>query len=276
MPWRFSDDVEAYAERALPLLCADPVEHTVALTVIDTLRAGQAWSDEPPVLGWLEEEGEIRGAVCRTPPFDLLLAEVPAPAALAAALREAGVEVPGVTGDVETVERFAAAWTGGTGLTTETVLGLRLFALGTLDPPDPPPPGGPRPADASELAFAMRWFAAFEEELALPASEREERARVQIEERRLWLWERDGEVVAAAGRSPASFGVSRISYVYTPREHRGNGYAGAVTAALSADALARDAERVVLFTDVDDPGPNKVYQRIGFRPVSDHRRVVFR
>ena len=121
----------------------------------------------------------------------------------------------------------------------------------------------------------MRWFAAFEEELALPAAEREGRARVQIEERRLWFWERDGAVVAAAGRNGAASGVSRISYVYTPAEHRGRGYGGAVTAACAADALARDAERVVLFTDVDNPGPNKVYQRIGFRRVSDHLVVRF-
>ena len=275
MPWTFTADVEAYAERVLPLLCENPVENTVALTVIDALRSDQAWSDDPPVLGWLEEDGAIRGAVSRTPPYDYLLAEVPDPAPLVAALREARLDVPGVNGDVETVERFAAAWTDGTGLTATTALGLRLFALGTLEPPDPPPPGSGRPAKPSELAFAMRWFAAFEEELALPAAEREGRARVQIEERRLWFWERDGAVVAAAGRNGAASGVSRVSYVYTPAEHRGRGYGGAVTAACAADALARDAERVVLFTDVDNPGPNKVYQRIGFRRVSDHLVVRF-
>ena len=51
MPWTFTADVEAYAERVLPLLCENPVENTVALTIVDALRSDQAWSDDPPVLG---------------------------------------------------------------------------------------------------------------------------------------------------------------------------------------------------------------------------------
>ena len=31
----------------------------------------------------------------------------------------------------------------------------------------------------------------------------------------------------------------------------------------------------MLFTDADNPAPNKVYERIGFRPVGDHRVVHF-
>jgi predicted GNAT family acetyltransferase len=67
-----------------------------------------------------------------------------------------------------------------------------------------------------------------------------------------------------------------VTCVYTPPERRGRRYGGAITAATCADALARDAERVVLFTDADNPAPNVVYERIGFRPVADHRVVRFR
>jgi predicted GNAT family acetyltransferase len=63
--------------------------------------------------------------------------------------------------------------------------------------------------------------------------------------------------------------------VYTPPDQRGRRLGGAVTAAACADALAREAERVVLFTDAENPAPNKVYERIGFRPVADHRAVRF-
>ena len=77
MPWQFSEDVEPYAERALPLLSRDPAAHTIGLSVIDTLRRGHRFGDEPPLLGWLEENGDTRGAVSRTPPFDLMLSVVP-------------------------------------------------------------------------------------------------------------------------------------------------------------------------------------------------------
>jgi RimJ/RimL family protein N-acetyltransferase len=277
VPWRFSDDVEPYAERVLPLLSKDPAAHSVALSIIATLRAGHRYGDAPMLFGWLEDDGAARGAISRTPPFDLLLSVVPDAGELAMALREHGVEVPGVNGELGTVERFAAAWTAGTELQATTWLQLRQFALGALEPPDPPPPGGPRAAMAGDFELATTWFGAFTEELGLPErGQPESRTRQQIADRMLWLWEDEaGTPVALTLRTAAAAGVARIICVYTPPELRGRGYAGAITAACCADALEREAERVVLFTDLDNPGPNKVYRRIGFRPLADHRVVRF-
>jgi predicted GNAT family acetyltransferase len=81
--------------------------------------------------------------------------------------------------------------------------------------------------------------------------------------------------VSLAARTPAVAGVARIAPVYTPPEHRRHGYATAVTAACTADALARDAERVVLYTDLADPSANAMYQRIGFRPIGGRRVMRF-
>jgi ribosomal protein S18 acetylase RimI-like enzyme len=276
VPWQFSDDVEPYALRVLPLLSRDPAANTIGLSVIDTLRAGQRFGGEPPFFGWLEEDGETRGAVSRAPPFDLLLAVVPDVDELVAALREHGIEVPGVNGEVDIVEAFSAAWRAGTDLEASTWLQLRLFALGVLAHPDPLPPGRARPATDDDLALAMRWFDAFSEELNLPERMAEPRVRLAIAEGQLWLWEDEGEPVALALRTPAAAGVARIICVYTPPELRGRQYGGAVTAAASADALARDAERMVLFTDATNPAPNKVYQRLGYRPVADHRVIHFK
>jgi RimJ/RimL family protein N-acetyltransferase len=273
--WRFSEDVEPYAEAVLPLLRQDPAARTVALTVIDALRAGHRFSDEPMLFGWLEEDGEARGAISHNPPYDLLLSVVPDAAELASALREAGAAVPGVNGEVETVEAFAAAWIDGTALEAKKWLEMRLFELGTLAPPDPPPPGAARTATTADLELAMRWFDAFTDELGLPARMEEPRVRALIDDGLLWLWE-DGEPAALAFRTTAAEGVARVTCVYTPPERRGRRYGGAITAATCADALARDAERVVLFTDADNPAPNVVYERIGFRPVADHRVVRFR
>ena len=274
MPWRFSEDVEPYAEAVLPLLRRDPAARTVALTVIDALLAGHRFSDQPMLFGWLEEDGEARGAISHNPPYDLLLSVVPDAADLAGALREAGAAVPGVNGEVETVERFAAVWTEGTELEAKTWLEMRLFELGTLEPPDPPPPGAARPATLDDLEVSMRWFDAFTEELGLPDRMQEPYVRLAIDDGCLWLWQ-DGEPVALAFRTAAAESVARVTCVYTPPEHRGRRYGGAITAAACADALAREAERVVLFTDADNPAPNVVYERIGFRPVADYRVVRF-
>ena len=276
MPWKFTREVEPYAERVLPLLRTNPEHHTIGLTVIDSLRAGHRFSDQPMLFGWLEEDGEVRGAISHNPPYDVLLLVVPDAAELATALRAERIEVPGVNGDVETVDRFCAAWTAGTALEAKTWMQMRQFALGELVPPDPPPPGRARPAAADAFDVAMRWFDAFSEELGLPDRMQESWTRQQIEAGMLWLWEDEARTpVALALRTAAAEGVARIICVYTPPEHRGRRYGGAVTAACSADALAREAERVVLFTDLDNPAPNAVYQRIGYRPLRDHRVVHF-
>jgi hypothetical protein len=97
VPWRLTSDVEEYAERTWDLLTESPAEHTIALTVLETVRRGRRWSDEPMLFGWFEDGAEVSGAVFRTPPFDLLLGTVPhdAAAALVATLRAAGASRKG-------------------------------------------------------------------------------------------------------------------------------------------------------------------------------------
>ena len=173
MPWRLSDDFELYAERTAGLLTSDPAEHTVPLTVLENIRGGQRWSDEPMLFGWLEDGGEVRGAVFRTPPFELLLAVVPedATAELVAALRAAGADVPGVNGDVGGADRFAAAWTAATGEHGTTTLAMDLYELDVLRPPQRPPAGRARAAGDADLDVAVRWYTAFQQETSTPAAD---------------------------------------------------------------------------------------------------------
>ena len=278
MSWRLSRDVEAFADQAWELLAARPAEQTVALSIIESLRAGQRWSDVAPVFGWYDDGGDVRGAVCMTPPFEMVLAVVPdeAVAPLVRTLRDEDVAPPGVNGDVRIVERFSGAWLEGTDLQARTTFEQRLYGLGTLQPPDPPPPGRARPGGEGDVDLAASWIRAFQEEAGVHSTDVESAARAGIAGGRVWLWEDEtGTAVSLAGRTPPAAGMSRIAPVYTPPEARRRGYGAAVTAACTADALARGAEHVVLFTDLANPTSNSVYQRVGFRPLSDRRVVRF-
>jgi predicted GNAT family acetyltransferase len=64
----------------------------------------------------------------------------------------------------------------------------------------------------------------------------------------------------------------RVGPVYTPPRWRGRGFGAAVTAAVSQAALDTGADHVLLFTDLANPTSNTLYQRLGYRPVTD--RVV--
>ena len=74
-----------------------------------------------------------------------------------------------------------------------------------------------------------------------------------------------------AARTEAVAGVSRIQAVNTPPGLRRRGYASAGVAALSANVLARGL-RCVLNASLNNMVASSVYQRLGYRAVSDVRR----
>ncbi|MHB8450636.1 MAG: GNAT family N-acetyltransferase [Mycobacteriales bacterium] len=277
MPWEFTDDVEVYADRVWSLLAARPAENTVPLTLIENVRTGQRWSADPMLFGWYGG-AQVSGAVCWTPPYELLLAEVPdwSLAELVAGLRTRAIGVPGVAGAADLVDRFAAAWTAATSLPARTAERQRLYALAALRPPTPPPAGRPRPAGEGDVALAERWFLAFQQEAGDHPVDVAEVVRRRVEGGLLWLWEDgDGGPGAMAGRTTPVGGVARVGPVYTPPERRRHGFGTAVTAACTADALRVGAAEVVLFTDLANPTSNAIYQQIGYRPVSDRKIVRF-
>jgi predicted GNAT family acetyltransferase len=85
----------------------------------------------------------------------------------------------------------------------------------------------------------------------------------------LVIWEEAGTPVSLAGRTRPAAGLARVGPVYTPPEQRGRGFGAAVTAAVTQAALDGGAEGVMLFTDLDNPTSNTLYQRLGYRPVTD-------
>ena|SRR5689334_5729463 len=277
MPWELTGDVEVYAERAWPLLCRDPAANTVALTVIEDLRRGRRF-DGPSTFGWLEDGGGVQGAVSLNPPYELQLAQAPIGSlpALADALRVRGIAVPGVNGDPELVHAFADAWTAGTDLPQRVAMRQWLYRLGTLVPPDPTPPGRARPARDDEAAALVAFLLAFQDEAGAHGTDPHAWVPATMADGRLWVWEdADGALATLAGRSPTAARVARIAPVYTPPEHRRRGYGAAVTAACAADALARDADHVVLHTDRSNPTANGVYRRIGFDVIAERDLIRF-
>lgn len=278
MPWRFTGNVEIFAERTADLLRADPVAHTLPLGIVDLVRRGVRWSDQDLLFGWFEDHGRISGATCMTPPFELILAVVPddTVASLVAGLRDRRVAVPGVHGDDATVERFVAEFVAGSTQQVRTIMRMRLYALETLRAPTPLPPGRACLAGPGDLDLMLAWKHAFHREAGVPDVGVARATREQIYDQRLWLWRDEADTaVALAGRNTTVAGVARIGPVYTPPEHRRHGYGAAVTAACTAHALGCGAGHVALFADLVNPISNSIYRRIGYRHISDRRVVHF-
>jgi GNAT superfamily N-acetyltransferase len=223
----------------------------------------------------------VCGAAVRTPGWPLIVSALPGRCAVLAeaALAAADLGLAGATGPIGEVDAFAAAYVARTGKAVEVVLRLWVFVLGALRPPSGVS-GAARRAGERDVGLVAAWRLAFDEEaLGDRRAGRDPRASAQpalSPEREFLLWEVDGTPVALAGAGLPVAGMSRVSSVYTPPEHRGCGYGSAVTAAVSAWALAAGARDVVLFTDLANPVTNAIYPRIGYRPMHDALELAFR
>jgi GNAT superfamily N-acetyltransferase len=299
MGWQTTSDVAEFLGAAGPFLRADRVRNTVLLTVTETIRENPAiYHGGPaaappaapaaapvvdithglPLFGWWTAEATVRGAFLHTPPFPVLLTAVPPKAAASLATETlAGRPLGGVNGDPEAAEAFAAAWRDVTGGRVAEHRRNRLYRLAGLTWPDPLPDGAPRLADDGDMTLLTDWFGAFAREVNDFARDADPTAAVRerLSYRGITVWEADGKPVSLAGVTRQVAGMTRVGPVYTPPEHRGYGYASAVTAAASERARAAGADEVLLFTDLDNPVSNSIYQRIGYRPVEDRAVLSF-
>ncbi|MGW5638401.1 GNAT family N-acetyltransferase [Streptomyces sp. NPDC003832] len=274
--WYVTEDLDRFLAHAGGFLRSRPDLHTVALTVTESLRVRglRAYgSDEPPVFGVMERDGEVRGAYFRTPPYRLNVTPLTADEtdALAAHLVATGHPVPGIIGTRETTTGFVRSWQRHTGAAAALRQRQRLHRLGMLMMPQPVPPGRARVADEKDRELLIRWYTEFTESVGdHPAGEVEVWADHRVSYGGISFWEDpDGTPVSMCGVTPTVAGQVRIAPVYTPPHLRGRGYAGAVTVEVSRAAVRAGAEEVLLFTDLANDTSNSLYQRLGYRAVAD-------
>jgi RimJ/RimL family protein N-acetyltransferase len=276
--WRTTADAGVFLAEAGPALQADPVENTLLLTIADAAHGDPAGPGPAPapLFGWQPRGGTF----VHSPGWPLVLGLMTgaAAAALAATLHDQGQLVAGVNGPPATAQAFAAQWqhTHRRPGASRLFQRQRLFRLAGLTPP-PPPPGRARMATAGDRDRLIEWTNAFHRE----ANESGRPDSGPVVDRRLayggqFLWESEsGESMATAARTSVVGGMARVAPVYTPPGHRGKGYGGAVTVAVSQAAQEAGAREVVLFTDLANPTSNALYQRLGYRPVSDRHVLLF-
>jgi predicted GNAT family acetyltransferase len=279
MAWTLTGSLDDYIATAGEFLRSRPVHNTIQLTALESLRARGAsvFGDVAPLFGWWRSAAaEVTAAVLHTPPYPVLLTGLPehSAGALAEALVASGRQLPGVNAQQGDAVAFAAAWSRLTGAAWKEFRRFRLFRLEQLRVPAPLPRGAARVAAAADRDLLESWTDAFTKELADLSGPSRGSVDDRLSYGGLTLWEADSAAVSLAGYNRPAAGVVRVGPVYTPPDHRGHGYGGAVTAAVSQAALDAGASHVVLFTDLANPASNALYQRLGYRPVEE--RVVFR
>ncbi len=284
----FHDDPADFLKVARTHLAADPVVSSVVTTIAERSvredRDGVA--RELPHRWWVvvrDELGEVVGAGMRTAPFapyPLFLLPMPsdAAAALAHVLHARGEHVGGVNGALPAANVCAGVLAMLQGEVAEVVLRSRLHEARAVVEPRPAP-GRLRLAREDEIGLVLEWFEAFGVDAAEQAgrsegpvhdlAEDEEGIRRRIAEERTWFWvDEDDTPVHLTGHNLPALGSARIGPVFTPREHRGKGYAGNAVAQVTQRILD-GGSRACLFTDQANPASNQLYAALGYEPVVD-------
>ena len=298
MRLEFFDDPTVFLDAAGELLAGDPVLGSVIASVTQRwareLADGRdSWADVGASFRrwWVvvrDEDGTAVSATMRTAPFrpyptfSLPMSEEAA-RALAGALHAREEHLGGANGALPGAALLAEETARLAGSTVVVTQHMRLWEATDVTVPAAPE-GSLRRATEDDAPLVLDWFRRFHAEADEqagrdPGSQGGEHTTleavlVRIAEGGEWLWELPGgEVAHLSGAGTPAYGVSRIGPVYTPKEHRGRGYASYVVGELTRRGLEA-GHRMCLFTDQANPTSNKIYQALGYRPVVDMANLV--
>lgn len=290
----FTTDPAEFLAGAGDWLATDPVVNTVVTTMAEREAKECAEGARAPVdrpYWWLtvhDDADVVVGAAMRTAdfsPYPLFVLALPesATVALARELHSRGEDVGGVNGTRPAADEVAEEYARLCGRKVEVVEHTRLFELEDLVPPGPVS-GRIRVVRRDEAELAVAWYDAFTDEVGeqadrVTAEEPRSRHSLQsmlrrVEQDRVCFWvDDDDRPLQVTGFNAPAYGVARIGPVYTPREHRGRGYASAAVAAVS-QRLRQEDVRVCLYTDQANPAANRMYLDLGFRRVLDQTSLL--
>lgn len=269
-------DARTFLDATAAFRARDPIQANLVGSVAEGVVGGRTY-DAYRWLAIRDDSGQVVGAAVRTAPYNLVVTPMPLAAAEVLGRHIAQVDplLPGITGPKEVVDLLLPHLRAAGGARTTMTDTLRV--LDGYRPPATWPPGHPRPAVATDLDLLCGWLVRFAEDAHLPVRDPEPIAATAVEQATMLLWVVGGEPVALAGHAPLvetpTGSVARIGPVYTPAALRGRGYGSAVTAAMVELLLPRSTT-IMLFADADNPGSNRVYERLGFRPRATHVEVA--
>lgn len=268
-----TEDLATFAAGADAWLRREPVLHNVLLTLVADRLSGDVPLSGGERFVRLVDAGTTVGAAVHTPPRGPLLGAVSPAAAWAFAEHFVRAVPPlvEVHGPVPAVTEFAERYAECAGRVAVPGTAQRIFRLDAVRPPVGVA-GRARPATVADRDLLIAWAAAYAAETT-PAGPPVDAAG-QIDARLphgdlLWLWERAGAPVSTAWLSRPVAGVVRVSGVYTPPQWRGRGFASGCVADVTRYALDAGAIACTLYTDLANPTSNRIYQTLGYRPLSD-------
>jgi len=243
------------------------------------VRDGRKYGEEAPLFLTVQDADELIAAAIRTPPYNMILHcednRLDALDVIAEHFIEIGHQLPGANGTVDVVSAFVDKWSQRTGESAFVGMEQRIYTLTEVLPPTNVS-GHMRWAREEDVPTLVKWFLGFCEEAVPddPPANPEKNVRRFMATGKLAVWD-NGGMVSMTGSSRGTPSGAAVSVVYTPPEHRCNGYASGCVAALSQWLLDDGNRFCALYTDLSNPTSNKIYHNLGYRPVVDCAMYLF-
>lgn len=277
MEWIVWTEPLAFANKVESLLYQREDIYSLFLGILSRIKEGKY---EDYFLATAEENGEVAAVCLMTPPHPMqliVLDEAPGVEKwVARHLLNIGIEVDAVIGDQETAWKFADAWTQKKGGQARVFMDQGLYRIDAVNPGLAKSPGTWRVANRKDAPLLEEWYLLFEEETGIGVSSAVEAGRKIasfIEDKEIYIWEIDGQMVSCMKKSrPSKKGIT-VSFVFTPKEHRRKGYARTLVAEVTEELL-NEYDFAMLYTDLKNPTSNKIYKEIGYEQIANPVQLV--
>ncbi|WP_142827322.1 GNAT family N-acetyltransferase [Planococcus soli] len=271
-------DSAAFTERVAPVLYKNEDIYSLFLGVLGQIQANQY---EEYFLAIAEAGGEIVGACLMTPPHALQLVifrRIPGiEKEIAEHLQNLGLEISGVVGEQRTSRMFAEAWAKQTEEQVKVLMDQGLYRIDAVNKGLRKSEGTWRIASKKDSELLEEWYRLFEVDTGIKRStqaQAKHRIAEFLERKEVYVWEVDGVIVSCMKKArPSKHGIT-VSFVFTPRDRRGKGYARTLVAEVT-DELLLEFDFVMLYTDLSNATANKIYREIGYVQIANPVHLVF-
>ncbi|MGB0646529.1 MAG: GNAT family N-acetyltransferase [Bradymonadia bacterium] len=277
MDVKLHDCLTGFSNAALPWMLKQETLHCKVFAGMQHL-GGDPGRLKDATLVTIHDAGKCVGTAVRTRPSATLFVGPMTPSAvpiLSSKLHASDTTISRLQGPQDVVDRFAREWSSLTSTSMNVELNQGCYECVNVIPPQQAK-GQMLKATANHLEPAAHLLEAFVREI--DGTTRDISSEVLVRTKRFidngyaYLWMSDGgEYVASTIQVRESPNGASLSLVYTPPAHRGNGYASNLVAQVTQCLFDEGKRLVNLFTDRSNRQSNAIYQRIGYRQISDCR-----
>lgn len=271
------DDIRKIPLEVDVFLESEPAINNIALGIFSRIRTNpESFANYKIFI--ISDKDQVCAYAHHIQPYPVILANASPEASLSLAqsLREQNQSVPAVHGLTHVVDSFMKGWPE----LVSRELKRETQGLYRLDQVIPAPKTAAvfGLANLDDLPLLMEWHNAFCRETGdfrMSEAALQNLIQSRIEARDLFLLRLDARPVSMASITRKIKEGRVISFIYTPPEDRGHGYAAELTATLSALCLENGHRFCCLFTQMENPISNKIYQKVGYQWVDEFLLVKF-